>query len=61
MKNPQLIKRNMIQDYFESSSHKIKVSGNPIKFNGIKEKKIAKKAPTLNQHRKKILEEFGII
>ena len=60
MKNPQLIKRNMIQDYIESSSHKIKVSGNPIKFNGIKENKIAKKAPTLNQDRKKILEEFGI-
>ena len=60
VKNPQLIKRNMIQDYIESSSHKIKVSGNPIKFNGIKENKIAKKAPTLNQDRKKILEEFGI-
>ena len=60
MKNPQLIKRNMIQDYIESSSHNIKVSGNPIKFNGIKENKIAKKAPTLNQDRKKILEEFGI-
>ena len=60
MKTPQLIKRNMIQDYIESSSHKIKVSGNPIKFNGIKENKIAKKAPTLNQDRKKILEEFGI-
>ncbi len=60
MKNPQLIKRNMIQDYIESSSHTLKVSGNPIKFNGIKEKKIAKKAPNLNQDREKILKEFGI-
>ena len=60
IKNPQLIKRNMIQDYFESPIHKFKVSGNPIKFSGFKEGKIAKKAPNLDEHRISLLKEFGI-
>ena len=60
IKNPQLIERNMFLDYIESSKHKFKVSGNPIKINGVKESKISKKAPNLNQDKKKILRFFGI-
>ena len=60
IKNPQLIERNMFLDYIESSKHKFKVSGNPIKINGVKESKISEKAPNLNQDKKKILRFFGI-
>ena len=60
LKNPQLIERNMFLDYIESLNHKFKVSGNPIKINGIKESHIARKAPNLNQDKKKILKFFGI-
>ena len=60
LKNPQLIERNMFLDYIESLNHKFKVSGNPIKIDGIKESHIARKAPSLNQDKKKILKFFGI-
>ena len=37
-----------------------KISGNPIKINGVKEKRYKKKAPLLNQDKIKILNEFNI-
>ena len=51
---------NLFQDYNEFSSHKFKVSGNPIKFNDVKDIRVAKKAPNLNQNKTEILKEFGI-
>ncbi len=60
VKNPQLIKRNMFLEYIESPKHKFKVSGNPIKIEGIHESDLAKKAPNLNQDKSKILNFFGI-
>ena len=60
LKNPQLIERNMFLDYIETSKHKFKVSGNPIKINGVRESKISNKAPNLDQDKKKILRFFGI-
>ena len=49
VKNPQLIKRNMIQDYIEYSSHKIKDYGNNINFNNKKKYKIKKKKKKNNK------------
>lgn len=60
LKNPQLLERNMFLDYIESSHHKFKISGNPIKFSSVNDSKSVVKAPELNQHRDEILKFFDI-
>ena len=60
LENKQLIKRNMFLDYFVSNKKKLKVSGNPIKINGIIESKKSKKAPNLNENKKEIFKMFNI-
>ncbi len=60
IKNPQIQNRNMILDYVDDDFGKINVVGNPIKIEGIKESKVASKAPDLDQNRRQILKEFGI-
>ena len=58
--NPQIQNRNMILDYVDDDFGKINVVGNPIKIEGVKESKVASKAPDLDQNRLQILKEFGI-
>ena len=60
IKNPQIQNRNMILDYVDNDFGKINVVGNPIKIEGVKESKVASKAPDLDQNRLQILKEFGI-
>lgn len=60
IKNPQIQNRNMILDYVDDDFGKINVVGNPIKIEGVKESKVASKAPDLDQNRRQILKEFGI-
>ena len=60
IKNPQIQNRNMILDYVDDDFGKINVVGNPIKIEGVKESKVASKAPDLDQNRLQILKEFGI-
>lgn len=56
----QVKKRNMIIAIKAEKKTEFKISGNPIKINGVKEKRYKKKAPLLNQDKIKILNEFNI-
>jgi len=56
----QVLDRKMILDYKDSKIDNLKLSGNPLKFSFVKNKKISKKSPRLDGDRKKILKFFGI-
>ncbi|MBF96499.1 MAG: Acetyl-CoA:oxalate CoA-transferase [Alphaproteobacteria bacterium MarineAlpha9_Bin4] len=58
--HPQILDRNMIVDVKFNKNTKIKVSGNPIKFSNFKDARYRKPAPSLDQDRKKILNDFKI-
>ena len=51
----------MVLDYRYNKFNSLKVTGNPLKFNFLKEKKQPKKSPELNENRDEILKFFGII
>jgi len=57
----QVKNRNMIVTVKGSKKTLIKISGNPIKMSGIKEKKYRKEAPVLDRDRKKLLKEFKLL
>lgn len=59
IKNPQILSRNMILDYYDKDIGRIKVTGNPIKFNDLKENTRSKLAPELDADRKKILKNLS--
>ena len=56
----QINKRNMIVTVKAKKNTCFKISGNPIKINGLKEKKYRGKAPLLNEDKEKLLKEFKI-
>ena len=58
--DPHLKERKMVLDYSYNKFNSFKVSGNPLKFNFLKEKKQPKKSPELNENRDEILKFFGI-
>ena len=45
----------MIIDYKDRFIKKLKLPGNPLKFNFSKDKKVAEPAPDLNENKKEIL------
>lgn len=49
----------MILDYYDKDIGRIKVTGNPIKFNDLKENTRSKLAPELDADRKKILKNLS--
>ena len=53
--NPQVKYRNMIIDYKDRFIKKLKLPGNPLKFNFSNDKKVAEPAPDLNENKKEIL------
>ena len=53
--NPQVKYRNMIIDYKDKFIKKLKLPGNPLKFNFSNDKKVAEPAPDLNENKKEIL------
>ena len=53
--NPQVKYRNMIIDYKDKFIKKLKLPGNPLKFNFSSDKKVAAPAPDLNENKKEIL------
>jgi crotonobetainyl-CoA:carnitine CoA-transferase CaiB-like acyl-CoA transferase len=55
MDNPQVKYRNMIIDYKDKFIKKLKLPGNPLKFNFSNNKKVADPAPDLNENKKEIL------
>ena len=55
MDNPQVKYRNMIIDYKDKFIKKLKLPGNPLKFNFSNDKKVAEPAPDLNENKKEIL------
>ena len=55
MDNPQVKYRNMIIDYKDKFIKKLKLPGNPLKFNFSSDKKVAAPAPDLNENKKEIL------
>ena len=50
----------MIMDYNESNLGELKVSGSPLKFSFLKEKKKPAKSPSLDENRNEILKFFKI-
>ncbi len=61
VEDPHLKERKMVLDYRYNKFNSLKVAGNPLKFNFLKEKKKPKKSPELNENRDEILKFFGII
>ena len=61
VEDPHLKERKMVLDYRYNKFNSLKVTGNPLKFNFLKEKKQSKKSPELNENRDEILKFFGII
>ena len=61
VEDPHLKERKMVLDYRYNKFNSLKVTGNPLKFNFLKEKKQPKKSPELNENRDEILKFFGII
>ena len=58
--DPHLKERKMVLDYRYNKFNSLKVSGNPLKFNFVKEKKQPNKSPKLNENKDEILKFFGI-
>ena len=57
---PQILNRNMVVEVLFNKNKKIKVAGNPIKFSNFKDNSYRKAPPSLDQDRKKILNDFNI-
>ena len=57
---PQILNRNMVVEVVFNKNKKIKVAGNPIKFSNFKDNSFRKPPPSLDQDRKKILNDFNI-
>ena len=53
--NPQVKNRNMIINYKDKFIKKLKLSGNPLKFNFSNDKKVAEPAPDLDENKEEIL------
>ena len=50
----------MVVEVIFNKNKKIKVAGNPIKFSNFKDNSYRKAPPSLDQDRKKILNDFNI-
>ena len=57
---PQILNRNMVVEVLFNKNKKIKVAGNPIKFSNFKDNSYRKAPPSLDQDRRKILNDFDI-
>ena len=58
VENPQIETRNMIVNSFHKKIGEFKTAGNPIKMSNYKDSKTRGDIPDLDEHRKKIVEEF---
>ncbi|MDB4022875.1 CoA transferase [Pelagibacteraceae bacterium] len=59
VENPQVEFRNMIVSANHNKIGKFKMAGNPIKMSNYEDKSTRGEIPDLDQHRDKILKEFG--
>lgn len=59
VENPQIEFRNMIVSANHNKIGKFKMAGNPIKMSNYEDKSTRGEIPDLDQHRDKILKEFG--
>ena len=59
VENPQIEFRNMIVSANHNKIGKFKMAGNPIKMSNYEDKSTRGEIPNLDQHRDKILKEFG--
>ena len=60
VESPQTKARNMIVSAMHNKVGEFKMAGNPIKMSSYEDKNTRGEIPNLDQHRKKILKEFGI-
>ena len=60
VESPQTKARNMIVSAMHDKIGEFKMAGNPIKMSSYEDKNTRGEIPNLDQHRKKILKEFGI-
>ena len=60
VESPQTKARNMIVSAIHDKIGQFKMAGNPIKMSSYEDKKTRGEIPNLDQHREKILKEFGI-
>ena len=58
VENPQIESRNMIVNSFHKKIGEFKTAGNPIKMSNYKDSNTRGEIPDLDEHRKKIIEEF---
>ena len=58
VENPQIKSRNMIVNSVHKKIGEFKTAGNPIKMSNYKDSKTRGDIPDLDEHRKKIIEEF---
>ena len=59
VENPQINSRNMIVKAYHKVIGDFKLAGNPIKMSTYKDEKTRGEIPDLDEHRKKILDEFS--
>ncbi len=59
VENPQIESRNMIVKAYHKVIGDFKLAGNPIKMSAYKDEKTRGDIPDLDEHRKKIIEEFS--
>ena len=60
VESPQTKARNMIVSAIHNKIGEFKMAGNPIKMSSYEDKNTRGEIPNLDQHREKILKEFGI-
>jgi CoA:oxalate CoA-transferase len=60
VESPQTKARNMIVSAVHNKIGEFKMAGNPIKMSSYEDKNTRGEIPNLDQHREKILKEFGI-
>jgi CoA:oxalate CoA-transferase len=60
VESPQAKARNMIVSAMHNKIGEFKMAGNPIKMSSYEDKNTRGEIPNLDQHREKILKEFGI-
>ena len=60
VESPQTKARNMIVSAMHDKIGEFKMAGNPIKMSSYEDKNTRGQIPNLDQHREKILKEFGI-
>ena len=60
VESPQTKARNMIVSAMHDKIGEFKMAGNPIKMSSYEDKNTRGEIPNLDQHREKILKEFGI-